>query len=126
MIVYSKPNLTLTYWSQGKNKELNKMGCVKIGQVISVTKEGKRYYLRSMVDNETINITRKIFYTEPPKINLLSINHTLEHLRQVEEHLQDEPKKVKISSGSEKRTETCIFKKKSQPQILMYSDQTGA
>ena len=88
------------------------MGCVKIEQVMNVTKEGKRHYSRSMADKETITITIEIFYTEPPKINLLSINHTLEHLRQVEEHLQDETKKVKITSGSEKRRETCIFKKK--------------
>lgn len=88
------------------------MGCVKIGQVIIVTKEGKRYYLRSKEGSETIRITREIFYTESPKIKLLSINHALEHLRQVEEHLQDEPKKIKITSGSKERTKTCIFKKK--------------
>lgn len=63
------------------------MGCVKLEQVMNLTKDGKRYYSRSIEDKGTIKITAQILHIEPPKIN---VNHTLENLRQVKEHLEDE------------------------------------
>ena len=58
-IVCPKPNLMLAYRSQGKNKEHDKIGCVKIEQVINMSMEGKKAF-RSMEDKETIKITREI------------------------------------------------------------------
>ena len=48
MIVCFNLNLTLTYWSQGKNKKHNMMRCVKIEQVMNVMIEGKGCYSRSI------------------------------------------------------------------------------
>lgn len=72
------------------------MGCVKLEQIMNVTIEGKGYYLSSTEGEGTIKITREMFHTEPPKINLININHALENLRQVRKHLEDVTKKVKI------------------------------
>lgn len=74
------------------------MVCVKIEQVMNVTIERKRYYSRSTEDKGTIKITREIFYTEPPKINLINVNYTLKQLRQVKEHLKNETHKVIITT----------------------------
>lgn len=42
MIIFPKTNLTLTYWSQGKNKKHIKMAWVKLEQIMNVTLEGRR------------------------------------------------------------------------------------
>lgn len=57
------------------------MECIK-EQVMNMMIEGKRYYLISKENRKTIKITREIFHTASPKINLININHTLETLRQ--------------------------------------------
>lgn len=55
--------------------------CVKLEQIMIVAIEGQRYYLKSTEDRGTIKITREIFHIEPPKFNLIYVNHTLEKLR---------------------------------------------
>lgn len=56
-----------------------------------------------------LKITREIFHIEPPKINLINVNHTLEKLRQVKEYLEDETNKIKITLQKLKRRKTCIL-----------------
>ena len=104
-IIFSKTNLTLTCWSQGKKKKHIKMAWVKLEQVMNVTLEGRRYYLRSRDDKRTIKVTEEIFHIKYPKIHLININHTLENLK---EHLEDETNKVKKTLQMWKRHKTCI------------------
>ena len=71
------------------------MECVK-EQVMNMMIEGKRYCLISIENRKTIKITREIFHTASPKINLININHTLKNFRRVKEQLDKEMNKIKI------------------------------
>lgn len=93
-IMCTKPNSTLTYRSQRKNKE-HRM-CKTITGNESHYRKNKMLF-QIIEDRGTIKTPGEIFHLGPLQINLISVNHTLENLGQVKAHLEDETNKVKIT-----------------------------
>lgn len=79
--VWSKPNLTLTYWESREKYRTHDDGMCKNRTGNEHDNRTKRYYLRLREDKGPIKITGEVFHIEPLK--LINVKHALENLRNI-------------------------------------------